>query len=118
RGARKAEGTAPAYPPEGRLFRRRRYRSGFQLAMSHRRISQFWVVSQFEIPVPTQTGPSHSASLLLPGGRKERAMPSDTELLEHMYDRFNARDMEAVLATMHRHVMWANGMEGGHVYGK
>ena len=44
-------------------------------------------------------------------------MPSDTELLEHMYDRFNARDMEAVLATMHRAVMWANGMEGGHVYG-
>jgi hypothetical protein len=28
-------------------------------------------------------------------------MPSDTELLEHLYDRFNARDMEAVLATMH-----------------
>ena len=44
-------------------------------------------------------------------------MPSDTEILEHMYDRFNARDMEAVLATMHRDVVWANGMEGGHVYG-
>jgi hypothetical protein len=44
-------------------------------------------------------------------------MPSDTELLEHLYDRFNARDMEAVLATMHVDVMWANGMEGGHVHG-
>ena len=44
-------------------------------------------------------------------------MPSDTELLEHLYDRFNARDMEAVLATMHLNVMWANGMEGGHVHG-
>ncbi len=44
-------------------------------------------------------------------------MPSDTELLEHLYDRFNARDMEAVLATMHLDVMWANGMEGGHVHG-
>jgi len=44
-------------------------------------------------------------------------MPSDTELLEHLYDRFNARDMEAVLATMHLDVMWANGMEGGHVRG-
>jgi len=42
---------------------------------------------------------------------------SDTELIEHLYDRFNARDMEAVLATMHRDVVWANGMEGGHVYG-
>ena len=44
-------------------------------------------------------------------------MPSDTELLEHLYDRFNARDMEAALAMMHRDVVWANGMEGGHVYG-
>ena len=44
-------------------------------------------------------------------------MPSDTELLEHLYDRFNARDMEAALATMHRDVVWANGLEGGHVYG-
>jgi hypothetical protein len=25
--------------------------------------------------------------------------------------------MDAVLATMHRDVMWANGLEGGHVYG-
>ena len=44
-------------------------------------------------------------------------MPSDTEILEHLYDRFNARDMEAALATMHRDVIWANGLEGGHVYG-
>ena len=43
-------------------------------------------------------------------------MSSDTELLEHLYDRFNARDMEAVLATMHPDVMWANGLEGGFVY--
>ena len=45
-------------------------------------------------------------------------MPSDTELLVHLYDRFNARDMEAVLATMHPDVVWANGLEGGHVYGQ
>jgi hypothetical protein len=25
--------------------------------------------------------------------------------------------MEAALATMHRDVVWANGLEGGHVYG-
>jgi hypothetical protein len=43
-------------------------------------------------------------------------MPSDTELLKQLYDRFNARDMEALLATMHGDVMWANGMAGGHVY--
>jgi hypothetical protein len=28
------------------------------------------------------------------------AMSSETELLKHLYDRFNARDMEAVPATM------------------
>lgn len=44
-------------------------------------------------------------------------MPSDRELLDYAYDRFNARDMEAVLATMHRDVIWANGLEGGYVYG-
>lgn len=44
-------------------------------------------------------------------------MPNDSELLRHLYDRFNARDMEAALAAMHRDVVWANGLEGGHVYG-
>lgn len=44
-------------------------------------------------------------------------MPSDTELLERLYDRFNARDMEAVLATMQRDVVWTNVLEGGHVHG-
>jgi len=44
-------------------------------------------------------------------------MPNETELLVHLYDRFNARDMEAVLATMHQDVVWANGLEGGYVHG-
>jgi hypothetical protein len=44
-------------------------------------------------------------------------MSSETELLERLYDRFNTPDMEAVLATMHPDVVWANGLEGGHVYG-
>jgi ketosteroid isomerase-like protein len=42
----------------------------------------------------------------------------DVELLRRLYDRFNVRDMEAVLATMHNEVIWANGMEGGHVHGR
>jgi ketosteroid isomerase-like protein len=46
---------------------------------------------------------------------KERAMPTDTEILYSLYDRFNGRDMEAVLAIMHDDVVWANGLEGGHV---
>jgi hypothetical protein len=45
------------------------------------------------------------------------AMPGDVELLKRLYDRFNARDVDAMLATMQKDVAWANGMEGGHVYG-
>jgi len=45
-------------------------------------------------------------------------MATDKELLTHVYDRFNARDMDAVLAKLHPNVMWANGMEGGHVHGR
>ena len=44
-------------------------------------------------------------------------MPDEVELVKRVYDRFNARDMEAVLAAMHEDVIWANGMEGGHVHG-
>jgi hypothetical protein len=34
-----------------------------------------------------------------------------------MNDVLTPPNMEAVLATMHRDVVWANGMEGGYVYG-
>jgi SnoaL-like domain len=40
------------------------------------------------------------------------------ELLKRIYERFNARDMETVLAGLHADVVWANGMEGGHVHGR
>src|SRR5437899_1106216 len=45
-------------------------------------------------------------------------MSGDVELIKNVYERFNARDIEGVLATMHGDVMWANGMEGGHVHGR
>jgi hypothetical protein len=45
-------------------------------------------------------------------------MLDEVDLLKHVYDRFNARDMERVLAAMHEDVIWANGMEGGYVYGR
>lgn len=45
-------------------------------------------------------------------------MSSQVELLKRVYDRFNARDIETVLAAMHEDVIWANGMEGGHVRGR
>ena len=44
-------------------------------------------------------------------------MMGDIDLLNRLYDRFNARDMLALFATMHSNVSWANGMEGGHVHG-
>ena len=40
------------------------------------------------------------------------------ELLISAYRDFNARNIDAVLARMHPNVQWANGMEGGHVYGR
>ncbi len=42
---------------------------------------------------------------------------SDVELLKRLYLRFNARDLQAVLKMLHPDVIWANGMEGGHVHG-
>jgi ketosteroid isomerase-like protein len=45
-------------------------------------------------------------------------MSDEVDLLKHMYERFNARDMETVLAAMLEDVTWANGMEGGHVHGR
>ena len=45
-------------------------------------------------------------------------MSIDVEFLKHVYQRFNARDIDAVLAALHSDVTWANGMEGGHVHGR
>ena len=44
-------------------------------------------------------------------------IPSVRTLLESAYRAFNARDINAALATMHADVAWPNGMEGGTVYG-
>ena len=45
-------------------------------------------------------------------------MSDEMDLLKGVYDRFNARDMETVLTAIHEDVIWANGMEGGHVRGR
>ena len=45
-------------------------------------------------------------------------MSDEIDLLKRVYDRFNARDMETVIAAMHEDVIWANGMEDGHVHGR
>jgi ketosteroid isomerase-like protein len=45
-------------------------------------------------------------------------MEDDVKLLERIYDRFNARDIDGVLAALADDVVWANGMDGGHVHGR
>jgi nuclear transport factor 2 (NTF2) superfamily protein len=40
------------------------------------------------------------------------------EWLRQVYEDFNARRMDAVLARLDPEVEWANGMEGGHVHGR
>ena len=45
-------------------------------------------------------------------------MPSRQELLTAVYDAFNRRDVEVVLALMRPDVDWPNGMEGGRVHGR
>ena len=42
---------------------------------------------------------------------------NDICIIKGMYDRFNARDIEGVLAALADDVVWANGMDGGHVHG-
>jgi hypothetical protein len=45
-------------------------------------------------------------------------MVDEIKVLEDMYDRFNARDIEGVLGALTEDVAWANGMDGGHVHGR
>ncbi|SRR5579871_5002911 len=45
-------------------------------------------------------------------------MSDPVDFLKRVYDLFNARDMETVLAAMHEDVIWANGFEGGHAHGR
>ena len=44
-------------------------------------------------------------------------MDDDVKILERLYERFNARDIDGVLASLADDVAWANGMDGGHVQG-
>src|SRR5258708_34536295 len=45
-------------------------------------------------------------------------MDDDVKVLERIYDRFNARDIDGVLTVLTDDVVWANGMDGGHVHGR
>jgi hypothetical protein len=45
-------------------------------------------------------------------------MQSRIRILKRAYEAFNARNIDAVLATMQADVDWPNGMEGGRVLGQ
>ena len=45
-------------------------------------------------------------------------MQSKEELLIAIYKAFNARQIGAILATLHPLVDWPNGMEGGRIHGR
>ena len=42
----------------------------------------------------------------------------EREFLSFVYEAFNRRDIEPILAVMHPEVEWPNGMEGGWVHGR
>ena len=44
-------------------------------------------------------------------------MVDDFAVLNSMYEAFNARNIDGVLAFLAHDVTWANAMEGGHVQG-
>jgi uncharacterized protein YndB with AHSA1/START domain len=45
-------------------------------------------------------------------------MSSDRQLLQSLYTAFNNRELETIISVMHPDVKWANGVEGGFVYGR
>jgi ketosteroid isomerase-like protein len=45
-------------------------------------------------------------------------MTNEIDTLQRIYRCFNARDMEGVLGALTDDVVWANGMDGGHVRGR
>ncbi len=45
-------------------------------------------------------------------------MDGHVDLLKRLYADFNARNIDGVLAILADDVVWANGMDGGHVQGR
>lgn len=45
-------------------------------------------------------------------------MIANRQFLQNLYDAFNRREIETIIAKMHSNVKWANGLEGGFVHGR
>ena len=45
-------------------------------------------------------------------------MSSNQQFMQNLYDAFNNREIETIISFMRPDVKWANGVEGGFVYGR
>jgi len=45
-------------------------------------------------------------------------MSSNQQFLQNLYDAFNRREIDTILSSMRADVKWANGLDGGFVYGR
>lgn len=45
-------------------------------------------------------------------------MSANQQFLQNLYDAFNKREIETIISAMRSDVKWANGLEGGFVYGR
>ena len=45
-------------------------------------------------------------------------MSSNYQFLQELYEAFNKREIETLISQMRPDVKWANGLEGGFVYGR
>lgn len=45
-------------------------------------------------------------------------MSSNQQFLQNLYDAFNKREIETIISLMRPDVKWANGVEGGFIYGR
>jgi SnoaL-like domain len=45
-------------------------------------------------------------------------MNSNQQFLQDLYNAFNKREIETIISVMNPDVKWANGLEGGFVYGR
>jgi hypothetical protein len=43
---------------------------------------------------------------------------SNQQFLQNLYDAFNNREIETIISFMRPDVKWANGLEGGFIYGR
>jgi hypothetical protein len=45
-------------------------------------------------------------------------MSPNQQFLQKLYEAFNNRELETIISVMRPNVKWANGVEGGFVYGR